>query len=89
LNSPQNEIYDVVGPICESGDILAKDRRLPQIEEGDILAILNAGAYGFAMSSQYNSRPRAAEVLIKDKKTLIARKRETLDSLLSNQQIEE
>jgi diaminopimelate decarboxylase len=89
LNSTQNEIYDVVGPICESGDVLARDRRLPQIEEGDLLAILNAGAYGFAMSSQYNSRPKAAEVLIKDKKCLLVRKRETFDSLLSNQQIEE
>ena len=89
LNSQDKEVYDVVGPICESGDVLARDRRLPKIEEGDLLAILNAGAYGFAMSSQYNSRPRAAEVLIKNKKCLLVRKRETFDSLVSNQQIVE
>lgn len=85
LNISDNVKYDVVGPICESGDILAKDRKLPKIQEGDLLAILNAGAYGFAMSSQYNSRPRAAEVLIKNNKALLIRKRETFDSLLSNQ----
>jgi len=88
LNSPKNQIYDVVGPICESGDVIAKNRQLPMVEEGDLLAILNAGAYGFAMSSQYNSRPRAAEVLIKDKKYFLSRKRETFNSLLLNQQIE-
>jgi len=85
LTSPEKEIYDVVGPICESGDILARDRPLPKIEEGDLLAILNAGAYGFAMSSQYNSRPRAAEVLIKNNKCLLVRKRETFNSLVLNQ----
>ncbi len=89
LTSQEKEIYDVVGPICESGDILARDRRLPKIEEGDLLAILNAGAYGFAMSSQYNSRPRAAEVLIKNKKSLLVRKRETFNSLVSNQKMVE
>ena len=87
LTSQEKEIYDVVGPICESGDILARDRRLPKIEEGDLLAILNAGAYGFAMSSQYNSRPRAAEVLIKNKKCVLVRKRETFNSLISNQKM--
>jgi len=60
LDSPDEEPCDVVGPICESGDVLAKDRRLPQIQEDDLLAILNAGAYGYSMSSQYNARPRAA-----------------------------
>jgi diaminopimelate decarboxylase len=82
LNILEEENYDVVGPICESGDILAKNRKLPKIQEGDLLAILNAGAYGFAMSSQYNSRPRAAEVLITNKNCLLVRKRETFDSLL-------
>ena len=62
------ETYDVVGPICESGDALAKERQLPKVEEGDLLAVLNAGAYGFSMSSQYNSRPRAAEVMIRQGK---------------------
>jgi diaminopimelate decarboxylase len=89
LTSPKKEIYDVVGPICESGDVLARDRRLPKIEEGDLLAILNAGAYGFAMSSQYNSRPRAAEVMIKNRKCLLVRKRETFESLVSNQKMAE
>ncbi|HUU89058.1 MAG TPA: diaminopimelate decarboxylase [Candidatus Glassbacteria bacterium] len=89
VTSQEKEIYDVVGPICESGDFLARDRLLPKIEEGDLLAILNAGAYGFAMSSQYNSRPRAAEVLIKNKKCLLVRKRETFDSLVFNQQMVE
>ena len=65
LTAPEKETYDVVGPICESGDALAKDRKLPKIEEGDFLAVLNAGAYGYSMSSQYNSRPRAAEILIR------------------------
>ena len=89
VTSQEKEIYDVVGPICESGDFLARDRLLPKIEEGDLLAILNVGAYGFAMSSQYNSRPRAAEVLIKNKKCLLVRKRETFDSLVFNQQMVE
>jgi diaminopimelate decarboxylase len=79
--------YDVAGPICESGDLLAKDRRLPIIEEGDLLAVLNAGAYGFSMSSQYNARPRAAEVLVKDGEYKLVRKREQFDNLLSSQKI--
>src|SRR5262249_30553550 len=57
------ETADVVGPICESGDFLAKDRALPTVAEGDLLALMSAGAYGFAMASNYNARPRAAEVL--------------------------
>ncbi len=85
LNAKTEEIYDVVGPICESGDILARERALPKIKENDLLAILNAGAYGFSMSSQYNSRPRAAEVLIQKNKYRLIRKRESLTSLISNQ----
>lgn len=85
LNAKTEEIYDVVGPICESGDVLARDRALPKIKENDLLAILNAGAYGFSMSSQYNSRPRAAEVLIQKNKYRLIRKRESLTSLISNQ----
>jgi diaminopimelate decarboxylase len=79
------ETYDVVGPICESGDALAKDRALPKVEEGDLLAVLNAGAYGFSMSSQYNSRPRAAEVMIRQGKAVIVRQREQLSDLMSSQ----
>jgi len=89
LASTEKETYDVVGPICESGDVLAKDRELPKIEEGDLLAVLNAGAYGFSMSSQYNSRPRAAEVLIRAGKPMIIREREPLDNLTANQKVAE
>jgi diaminopimelate decarboxylase len=85
LSHSEEETYDVVGPICESGDALARDRRLPKIAEGDLLAVLNAGAYGFAMSSQYNSRPRAAEVLVKDGKCALVRERESFEDLLVGQ----
>ncbi|HEX9863086.1 MAG TPA: diaminopimelate decarboxylase [Candidatus Bathyarchaeia archaeon] len=81
LNSPEEETVDVVGPICESGDVLARDRLLPKIAEGDLLAVLNAGAYGFAMSSQYNARPRAAEVLVKNGKYALVREREAFEDL--------
>ncbi len=72
---------DVVGPVCESGDFLARQRPLPPLERGDLLAVLKAGAYGFAMSSQYNSRPRAAEVIVDGGKARLARKRETYEDL--------
>jgi len=85
----EKETYDVVGPICESGDTLAKDRQLPKIEEGDLLAILNSGAYGFSMSSQYNSRPRAAEVMIRQGKAVVVRQREQLNDLTSSQRMAE
>jgi len=89
LDAPDGETYDVAGPICESGDLLARDRRLPKVEEGDLLAVLNAGAYGYAMSSQYNARPRAAEVLVKDGKCAVTRERETLDDLMRGQRVTE
>ncbi len=76
---------DVVGPICESSDVLAKDRELPELEEGDILAVMSAGAYGFSMASNYNSRPKPAEVLIKGKKSTLIRQRETLADLISRE----
>jgi diaminopimelate decarboxylase len=72
---------DVVGPVCESGDFLARQRYLPPLQRGDLLAVLKAGAYGFAMSSQYNSRPRAAEVLVDGGKARLARRRETYKDL--------
>ena len=87
LNAAEKETYDVVGPICESGDALAKERQLPKIEEGDLLAVLNAGAYGFSMSSQYNSRPRAAEVMIRQGKDVVVRNREQLGDLLTSQKV--
>ncbi len=86
LVAVEEEKYDVVGPICESGDLLAKDRLLPRVEEGDLLAVLNAGAYGFSMSSQYNSRPRAAEVFVKEGKYKLIREREQMDDLMRGQQ---
>jgi len=89
LNSPDEETYDVVGPVCESGDVLARDRRLPKIQAGDLLAVLNAGAYGYAMSSQYNARPRAAEVLVKNGKYTLIREREQLDDLMYGQRMAE
>ena len=73
--------YTVTGPICESGDILAPDRKLPEIAAGDIIAVLDAGAYGFAMSSQYNSRPRCPEVLIHGSEAALMRRGETLSDL--------
>lgn len=76
------KIVDVVGPICESGDYFAKNRKLPYPKNGDLLAIENTGAYGFSMSSQYNSRPRAAEVLVKGKKWEVIRRRETYEDLI-------
>ena len=89
LNAPEEATCDVVGPICESGDALAKDRRLPLIQERDLLAVLNAGAYGFAMSSQYNARPRAAEVLVKHGKVMLVREREQLNDLMKGQRMAE
>jgi diaminopimelate decarboxylase len=89
LSAVNKETYDVVGPICESGDALAKDRALPRVDEGDLLAVLNAGAYGFSMSSQYNARPRAAEVMIRQGKPVIIREREQLDNLTSSQRMAE
>ncbi|MGH7169729.1 MAG: diaminopimelate decarboxylase [Gemmataceae bacterium] len=73
---------DVVGPVCESGDFLAKDRRLPLLKRGDVLATFSAGAYGMAMSSNYNSRPRAAEVLVDGARHRLIRRRETYEDLL-------
>jgi len=87
LNHPLTEEYDVVGPLCESGDIFARGRLLPNLSEGDLLAVLNAGAYGFSMASQYNSRPRPAEVLVKDGHYELIREQETLKDLLNGQRI--
>jgi len=73
---------DVVGPVCESGDFLAKDRRLPPVRRGDLLATFSAGAYGMAMSSNYNGRPRAAEVLVDGSTSRLIRRRETFEDLI-------
>jgi diaminopimelate decarboxylase len=86
MNEKPCEVYDIAGPLCESGDILGRDRRLPELQEGDLLAILNAGAYGFSMSSEYNSRPRPAEILVNRGKHALVRDRETLEDLLTGQE---
>jgi diaminopimelate decarboxylase len=75
-------VCDVVGPVCESSDFLARGRRLPEPAAGDLLCVRSAGAYGFAMSSNYNSRPRAAEVLVDGRTARLARRRETLPDLV-------
>ena len=82
-------LCDVVGPICESGDFLAKGRELRKVEKGEYLAVMGAGAYGFSMSSNYNSRPRAAEVLVRGKEHFLIRSRETYMDLLRNESIPE
>ena len=79
------ETVDVVGPVCESGDFLAKDRRLAAAEEGDLLAVMSAGAYGFVMSSNYNTRPRAVEVLVDGDRYTIVRRRETYEDLVAGE----
>lgn len=78
--------YDIVGPICESGDWLARDRRL-ELHQGDLLAVMSAGAYAFTMSSQYNSRPRAAEVMVDGGAVHVVRPRETIESLFASERV--
>ncbi len=79
------EIADMVGPICESGDFIAKGRILPKVKEGDYLAVMGAGAYGFSMSSNYNSRRRAEEVMVSKDKVFVIRKRESYEDLIRNE----
>jgi diaminopimelate decarboxylase len=79
---PGTRKQDVVGPVCESGDFLAKDRRLPPVQRGELLATFSAGAYGMAMSSNYNSRPRAAEVLVDGSSHRLVRRRETYEDMI-------
>jgi len=78
---------DIVGPVCESGDFLAKGREINRVEHGEYLAVMSAGAYGFSMSSNYNSRPRPAEVLVKDSGHYVIRKRETYRDLVRGEMI--
>jgi len=78
---------DVVGPICESGDFLAKDRKIPKVEPGELLAVMSAGAYGFTMSSNYNSRPRVAEVMADKNRFGVVRKREEYEDLIQGESI--
>ena len=79
---PGTETWDVVGPVCESGDFLAKDRHLPRLATGDLLATFSAGAYGMVMASNYNTRPRAPEVLVSGETVQLVRRRETFEDLI-------
>lgn len=83
----QAEKADVVGPICESGDFLAKERKIAKVKIGDYLAVMSAGAYGFSMSSNYNSRLRALEVMVANGKVFVIRRREVVDDLMRNEVI--
>ena len=80
-------VVDVVGPVCESGDFFARDRRIAPVEPGDLVALLDAGAYGMAQSSNYNSRPRAAEVLVQGAKAKLIRRRETMTDLMATERV--
>lgn len=81
------ETADVVGPICETGDFLARNRQVPVFEPGDLLAVMSSGAYGFTMSSNYNSRPRVAEVLVQGDQFFVIRERETYETLIQDEKI--
>ena len=85
-SAPVNTV-DIVGPICESGDFLAKDRKMPQPQAGDLLAVMSAGAYGFTMASNYNSRPKTPEVLVKEDTIMVIRQRETYEDLIRGESI--
>ena len=84
--STKKEKVDVVGPICESGDFFAQDREIPPVDEGDFIALMSAGAYGFSMASNYNSRPLPAEVLVQGNRSVVIRKRQTLADLIEGEQ---
>jgi diaminopimelate decarboxylase len=86
LTDSDSSVYDVVGPVCETGDWLGRDRTL-SVKPGDVLAILSAGAYGFSMSSNYNTRPRPAEILVDDTSVHVIRERETLQFLYQGESI--
>lgn len=85
--SAETHRADVVGPICETGDFLAQDRDLPPVQEGDLLAVMSAGAYGFSMASNYNTRPMPAEVLVDGDKAHLVRERQSLDDLLRGEHV--
>jgi diaminopimelate decarboxylase len=85
-NDGLNARWDLVGPVCETGDFLGKDREL-NLKEGDLLAVMSAGAYGFTMSSNYNTRPRAAEVMVQNDQAWLVRPRETYDDLMGKERI--
>jgi len=85
--SKTSSISDIVGPVCESGDFIAKDRRIASVGKGDLLVVMSCGAYGFVMSSNYNSRPRVPEIVVKGRKFYVARLRETREDLIRSERI--
>jgi diaminopimelate decarboxylase len=85
----EDQVVDVVGPICESSDFIARERSLPVMDPGEFLAVMSAGAYGFSMSSNYNSRTRAAEVLVRDSRYYVVRKRESWEDLIRGESLPE
>ena len=76
---------DVVGPVCESGDFFAQDREMPELRAGNLLAVMSAGAYGFVMASNYNSRPLPAEALVRGDQVALIRKRQTVEDLVGDE----
>jgi diaminopimelate decarboxylase len=86
-NQTPRSLVDVVGPVCESGDFLAKDRMMPDVKPGEMLVVMSAGAYGFVMASNYNSRPRVPEVLVKGGEMHVIRARESYDDLVRGEHI--
>ena len=86
-NNSNKDIFDIVGPICESGDFLAKDRQFPSVSKDDLLVVKSAGAYGFVMSCNYNSRPRAAEVFVKGDKYFTIKQRESFEDLIKGEEV--
>jgi diaminopimelate decarboxylase len=81
----QRRVYDVVGPVCESADLFARDRELPPLSAGDLVAILTAGAYGAVQGSSYNARPLAPEVLVKGRQFAVTRPRQTVDEMIAQE----
>ena len=82
-------VADVVGPVCESSDFLAKGRKMPKVNPGELIAVMSAGAYGFSMSTNYNSRPRVAEVIVRDDQMFVIRRRENYEDLIRGEEIPE
>jgi diaminopimelate decarboxylase len=85
-NRPHRKV-DVVGPVCETGDYFARDREIEEMKPGELLAILDAGAYGFSMSSHYNSRPSVPEILVRDSAYYVIRDREEFEDLIRGEKI--
>jgi diaminopimelate decarboxylase len=82
-------IADIVGPLCESSDFLAKGRKMPKLDPGELIAVMSAGAYGFVMSTNYNSRTKVAEVIVRDDQMFVIRQRESYEDLIRGEEIPE